>query len=79
MPGRVGPGRGAGKGDSDGWLYILNVCVNAIHAGSTYADPAMWMVTWEMMEREMTKVRNAKVERLGGNDKTRRRIGFQRV
>jgi hypothetical protein len=55
------------------------VCVNAIHAGSTDADPAMWMVTWEMMEREMTKVRNAKAERLGGNDKSRRRIGFQRV
>jgi hypothetical protein len=34
----------------------LNVCVNAIHAGSADADSARWMVTQEMLEREIRKV-----------------------
>ena len=69
--------RGLSGGD------ILNVCVNAIHAGSTDADPAMWLVTQEMMEREIRKVRKvrkvrkAKAEHSGENGKGRRRIGFQ--
>jgi hypothetical protein len=31
---------------------ILNVCVNAIHAGSVDADPAKWQVTQEMLKRD---------------------------
>jgi len=48
--------RGLSGGD------ILNVCVNAIHAGSTDDDAAKWKVTQEMLEREIRKVRKAKVE-----------------
>ena len=55
---------------------ILNVCVNAIHAGSTDADPAMWVVTQGMLEREIAKVRKAKAEHSGEKGKNRRRIGF---
>ncbi len=36
---------------------ILNVCVNAIHAGSVDADTAKWQVTQGMLEREIAKVR----------------------
>lgn len=39
--------RGLSGGD------ILNICVNATHAGSTDAAPAKWRVTQEMMEREI--------------------------
>jgi ATP-dependent 26S proteasome regulatory subunit len=56
---------------------ILNVCVNAIHAGSVDADPAKWKVTQEMMEREIRKVRKAKAEHSGEKRNNRRRIGFQ--
>ena len=56
---------------------ILNVCVNAIHAGSVDADPAKWLVTQEMLEREIAKVRKAKAEHSGEKGKNRRRIGFQ--
>jgi hypothetical protein len=55
---------------------ILNVCVNAIHAGSTDADPAKWMVTQAILEREIKKVRKAKAEHSGENGKSRRVIGF---
>ena len=34
---------------------ILNVCVKAIHAGSTDADPERWMVTQQMLEQEIVK------------------------
>jgi SpoVK/Ycf46/Vps4 family AAA+-type ATPase len=51
--------RGLSGGD------ILNVCVNAIHAGSTDADPAKWLVTQGMLEREIAKVR--KVRRFMGS------------
>ena len=37
---------------------ILNVCVNAIHVGSTDADPAMWMVTQAILEREIAKAKS---------------------
>jgi len=62
------------KGLSGG--EILNVCVNAIHAGSTDADPAMWKVTQAIMEREIAKVKKAKAEHSGEKNKSRRRIGF---
>jgi len=38
--------RGLSGGD------ILNICVNAIHAGSVDADPAKWKVTQGMIERK---------------------------
>ncbi len=52
--------RGLSGGD------ILNVCVNAIHAGSTEADPAKWRVTQAMIEAEIKKARKAKEEYGGG-------------
>jgi hypothetical protein len=63
--------RGLSGGD------ILNVCVNAIHAGSTDANPEKWQVTQEMLEREITKAKKAKAEHAGEKGKSRRRIGFQ--
>jgi ATP-dependent 26S proteasome regulatory subunit len=48
--------RGLSGGD------ILNVCVNAIHAGSTDVDSTKWMVTQAMLEREIAKVKTAKAE-----------------
>ena len=51
--------------------------MNAIHAGSTDADPAKWLVTQEMLEREIAKVKKAKAEHAGEKGKSRRRIGFQ--
>ena len=56
---------------------ILNVCVNAIHAGCTDADPERWGVTQEMMEREIAKVRKAKEEHSGEKWNEKRVIGFQ--
>ena len=55
---------------------ILNVCVNAIHAGSVDADPAKWLVTQGMLEREIAKVKKAKAEHSGEKGRSRRRIGF---
>lgn len=63
--------RGLSGGD------ILNVCVNAIHAGSTDADPAKWRVTEAMLEREIAKGEEAKAEHSGEKGKNRRKIGFQ--
>jgi hypothetical protein len=51
--------------------------VNVIHAGSTDADPAKWMVTQAIMEREIAKAKKAKAEHAGEKGKSRRRIGFQ--
>ena len=63
--------RGVSGGD------ILNVCVNAIHAGSMDADPAKWMVTQGMLEREIAKAKKAKAEHAGEKaGQKRRRIGF---
>jgi hypothetical protein len=39
--------------------------VNSIHAGSTDADTAKWQVTQAMLEREIAKVKKAKVEHSG--------------
>ena len=55
---------------------ILNICVNAIYAGSTDADPAKWLVTQEMLEREIAKVRKVKAEHSGEKGRNRRMIGF---
>jgi hypothetical protein len=63
--------RGLSGGD------ILNVCVNAIHAGSVDADPAKWKVTQAILEREIAKAKKAKAEHSGEKGKSRRRIGFQ--
>jgi hypothetical protein len=62
--------RGLSGGD------ILNICVNAIHAGSVDANPAKWEITQGMLEREIAKVRLAKAEHSGEKGKARRRIGF---
>ena len=63
--------RGLSGGD------ILNVCVNAIYAGSVDADSAKWAVTQGMLEREIGKVRKAKAEHSGERQVPKRRIGFQ--
>ncbi len=52
------------RGPSD--RDILNVCVNAIYAGTVDADPAKWMVTQGMIEREIAKMKKAKAEHSGG-------------
>jgi len=59
--------RGLSGGD------ILNVCVNATHAGSTDDDSAKWRVTQEMLEQEIKKMRRAKAEHSGEKGKVRRR------
>jgi SpoVK/Ycf46/Vps4 family AAA+-type ATPase len=55
---------------------ILNVCVNAIHVGSTDADPAKWEITQGMLEKEIAKVKKAKAEHSGEKGRNRRMIGF---
>jgi ATP-dependent 26S proteasome regulatory subunit len=52
------------KGFSGG--DILNVCVNAIYAGSTHDDPEQWMVTSEHLMSEIRRVRAAKAHHNGG-------------
>jgi hypothetical protein len=66
----AGLSRGLSGGD------ILNVCVNAIYAGSVDADPAKWAVTQAMLEREIQKVKKEKAEHSGKKSGPRRRIGF---
>jgi SpoVK/Ycf46/Vps4 family AAA+-type ATPase len=56
---------------------ILNICVNAIHAGSLDSDSERWMVTQGMIEAEIAKVKKEKAEHSGENQGPRRRIGFQ--
>lgn len=56
---------------------ILNIALNAIHAGSVDADPAKWKVTQAMLEREIERVRKAKEEHLGKAKRERRVIGFR--
>jgi hypothetical protein len=63
--------RGLSGGD------ILNVCVNAIYVGSVDSDPKKWLVTQGMLEREIGKVKRARVEHSGEKEGPRRRIGFQ--
>jgi hypothetical protein len=66
---------GLSKGLSGG--DILNVCVNAIYAGSVDIDSAKWAETQGMLEREIGRVRKAKVEHSGEKKGPKRRIGFQ--
>jgi ATP-dependent 26S proteasome regulatory subunit len=56
---------------------ILNICVNAIHAGSTDPNPERWMVTQGILEREIAKAKKAKSEHSREKaGQKRRRIGF---
>ena len=55
---------------------ILNICINAIYAGSTDPNPEHWKVTQVILEREIAKVKKAKAEHSGEKGKNRRRIGF---
>ena len=66
----AGLSRGLSGGD------ILNISLNAIHAGSTDSDPEKWEITQGMIEREIRKVRKAKDEHGGRSGNARRRIGF---
>jgi ATP-dependent 26S proteasome regulatory subunit len=61
--------RGLSGGD------ILNICLNAIHAGSRDPDPAEWMVTEKLLVREIRRTKAAK-EKHGGKNGSNRRIGF---
>jgi hypothetical protein len=66
----AGLSRGLSGGD------ILNVCVNAIHAGSKVVDSTKWKVTQAMLEPEIAKVKKAKAEHSGEKPGRKRRIGF---
>jgi ATP-dependent 26S proteasome regulatory subunit len=55
---------------------ILNICLNAIYAGSTDANPERWEVTHTMIEAEIKKARKAKAEHSGEAKRGRRVIGF---
>ena len=67
----AGLSRGLSGGD------ILNISLNAIHAGSMDTDPAKWKVTQGMVETEIRKARRAKEEHAGQTTKSKRRIGFK--
>jgi len=62
--------RGLSGGD------ILNICINAIYAGSTDPNPEQWLVTQGMLERQIAKARKAKAEHSGEKRKSQGRIGF---
>lgn len=62
--------RGLNGGD------ILNIFLNAIHAGITDPDPDRWLVVQAMIEIEIRKARKAKVEHAGKRKGPERRIGF---
>jgi ATP-dependent 26S proteasome regulatory subunit len=66
----AGLSRGLSGGD------ILNVCVNAIHAGSVDSDPKRWLVTQGIIEAEIAKVKKAKAEHSGEKQGPKRMIGF---
>ena len=55
---------------------ILNVCLNAIHAGSTDDDPARWKITQEMLLREIRRARQTRAEHEGHSVQRGRAIGF---
>ena len=44
---------------------ILNVCLNAIYAGSRDPDPARWVVMEEMLVREIRRAKAAKARHSG--------------
>jgi len=62
--------RGLSGGD------ILNICLNAIFAGSRDPDPTRWLVTEAMLVREIKRAKAAK-EKHGGKGGNRRQIGFR--
>lgn len=62
----AGLSRGLSGGD------ILNVCINAIDAGSADSDSAKWLVTHAILEREIAKVKKAKAKQ-GGFEAVRNR------
>jgi hypothetical protein len=55
----------------------LNICLNAIYAGSTDANPERWEVTQELLEREIKKARRAKAEHAVEKEGPKRKIEFQ--
>lgn len=55
---------------------ILNICVNAIHAGSTDPNPERWVVTQAIIEAEIAKARKVKAEHSGEKAGPKLRIGF---
>jgi hypothetical protein len=55
---------------------ILNICLNAIYAGSTDANPERWEVSQAMIDAEIKKARKAKTEHSGKKAGPKRRIGF---
>ena len=55
---------------------ILNICLNAIYAGSVDPNPERWVVTQAMIEAEIAKARKAKAEHSGERAGPKRRIGF---
>ena len=61
--------RGLSGGD------ILNVCLNAIHAGSRDPGSARWVVTEKMLVREIRRAMLAK-EKHSGKEGSGRRIGL---
>lgn len=58
---------------------ILNICLNAIYAGSVDLNPERWAVTQAMIETEIAKARKAKAEHAGEKRKEERVIGFNRI
>jgi hypothetical protein len=50
--------------------------VNSFHAGSVDNDPAKWMVTQGMREREISKVKQAGAEHLGKKEGPKQTPGF---
>jgi hypothetical protein len=62
-------GRGLSGGD------ILNICLNALHAGSRDPDPAKWLVTEELLLLEIRPAKVAK-EKHSCRGAGRRRIGL---
>ena len=54
---------------------ILNICLNAIHAGSRDPDPAKWLMTEAMLLQEIKRAKAAK-EKHAGRRGGRRGIGF---
>lgn len=56
--------------------YSLNLCLNAIFAGSTDPNPERWAVTQAMIEAEIAKARRAKAEHSGEKAGPKQGIGF---
>ena len=59
------------------FICNMDVCVNAIYAGSGDAEAKRWLVTQAMIEAEIKKARKAKAKHSGDKQGPKRRIGFQ--